>query len=269
MIAVLVVRYQKPGHAADGLEGTRVCTDPVGKRLRPRRLRIGEVRCPQDGDKYLRLSDLAGQPVNHHRRGIAGVIDEQLVATQMGLPHRDGDLAFPGSVKLAEAAVAIPFRVSLDVLVPQDRQGDVLALHLPVQDCPVRLGAAPMLLLLADVPATPNGTIPEWWARINRNAGRQLIGMGGRHHPGTGGRLAPESAIRAASGRLFYLPKYSPDLNPIEEFFSKFKHWLKRHSAPSKLSTMRSVRSSTPSHRPNAKITSPTRDMTKPNLIPL
>jgi hypothetical protein len=37
--------------------------------------------------------------------------------------------------------------------------------------------------------------IPEWWARINRNAGRQLIGTGGRHHPGIGGRLAPESAI--------------------------------------------------------------------------
>jgi hypothetical protein len=37
--------------------------------------------------------------------------------------------------------------------------------------------------------------IPEWWARINRNAGRQLIGTGGRHHPGIGGRLAPESAF--------------------------------------------------------------------------
>src|SRR5580693_9558278 len=45
-----------------------------------------------------------------------------------------------------------------------------------------------------DIRATPGGIIPEWWARINRNAGRQLIGMGGRHHPGIGGRLAPESA---------------------------------------------------------------------------
>lgn len=130
-------------------------TDPVGERLRPRRFRIGEVRCSQDGDKYLCLPDLPGQPVNHHRRGVAGVIDEQLVATQMGLPHRDGDLVFPGPVKLAEAAVAISIRVSLDVLVPQDRQGDVLALHLPVQDRPVRLGAAPMTLLLAGVLVEP------------------------------------------------------------------------------------------------------------------
>ena len=24
------------------------------------------------------------------------------------------------------------------------------------------------------------------------------------------------------------LPKYSPDLNPIEQFFAKFKHWLRK-----------------------------------------
>ena len=34
--------------------------------------------------------------------------------------------------------------------------------------------------------------------------------------------------IRAAGARLFYLPKYSPDLNPIEQFFAKFKHWLRK-----------------------------------------
>ncbi|KAF7969546.1 hypothetical protein HWV62_26947, partial [Athelia sp. TMB] len=29
--------------------------------------------------------------------------------------------------------------------------------------------------------------------------------------------------------RLEYLPPYSPDLNPIEEAFSKVKHWIRRH----------------------------------------
>lgn len=29
--------------------------------------------------------------------------------------------------------------------------------------------------------------------------------------------------------RLEYLPPYSPDLNPIEEAFSKIKHWICRH----------------------------------------
>jgi transposase len=29
--------------------------------------------------------------------------------------------------------------------------------------------------------------------------------------------------------RIEYLPPYSPDLNPIEEAFSKIKCWLRRH----------------------------------------
>jgi transposase len=29
--------------------------------------------------------------------------------------------------------------------------------------------------------------------------------------------------------RIEYLPPYSPDLNPIEEAFSKIKHWLRRY----------------------------------------
>ena len=33
--------------------------------------------------------------------------------------------------------------------------------------------------------------------------------------------------IKAASARLWYLPPYSPDLNPIEQTFAKIKHWLR------------------------------------------
>src|SRR4051812_8831314 len=35
---------------------------------------------------------------------------------------------------------------------------------------------------------------------------------------------AVRRAIRAAGARLLFLPKYSPDLNPIEQLFSKLKH---------------------------------------------
>ena len=31
--------------------------------------------------------------------------------------------------------------------------------------------------------------------------------------------------------RIEYLPPYSPDLNPIEEAFSKIKHFIRRHNA--------------------------------------
>jgi transposase len=39
---------------------------------------------------------------------------------------------------------------------------------------------------------------------------------------------AVRHAIRAAGAKLFFLPKYSPDLNPIEKFFAKLKHWLRK-----------------------------------------
>jgi transposase len=42
---------------------------------------------------------------------------------------------------------------------------------------------------------------------------------------------AVRRAIRAAGARLFLLPKYSPDLNPIEQVFAKFKHLLRKGAA--------------------------------------
>lgn len=38
---------------------------------------------------------------------------------------------------------------------------------------------------------------------------------------------AARDAIRHAGARLWFLPKYSPDLNPIEQLFSKIKHWMR------------------------------------------
>jgi len=40
-------------------------------------------------------------------------------------------------------------------------------------------------------------------------------------------------AIREAGAKLLFLPKYSPDLNPIEQFFAKLKHWLRQAAARS------------------------------------
>jgi len=39
---------------------------------------------------------------------------------------------------------------------------------------------------------------------------------------------AVRQAIRAVGAKLFFLPKYSPDLNPIEQLFAKLKHWLRQ-----------------------------------------
>ena len=43
--------------------------------------------------------------------------------------------------------------------------------------------------------------------------------------------VAVRRAIEAANARLWFLPPYSPDLNPIEQAFSKVKHWLRQAQA--------------------------------------
>ena len=42
---------------------------------------------------------------------------------------------------------------------------------------------------------------------------------------------AVRHAIRSAGARLFFLPKSSPDLNPIEMLFAKLKHLLRKAGA--------------------------------------
>ncbi len=44
---------------------------------------------------------------------------------------------------------------------------------------------------------------------------------------------AVRRAIRQAGAKLLFLPKYSPDLNPIEQVFSKLKHLLRKTQARS------------------------------------
>jgi transposase len=44
---------------------------------------------------------------------------------------------------------------------------------------------------------------------------------------------AVRQAIRKVGAKLLFLPKYSPDLNPIEQVFSKLKHELRKAQARS------------------------------------
>ena len=39
------------------------------------------------------------------------------------------------------------------------------------------------------------------------------------------------TAIESAGARLLYLPSYSPDLNPIEQWFAKLKAFLRKAAA--------------------------------------
>ncbi len=44
---------------------------------------------------------------------------------------------------------------------------------------------------------------------------------------------AVRTLIRSAGAKLIFLPKYSPDLNPIEQVFAKLKHLLRKARARS------------------------------------
>jgi transposase len=47
--------------------------------------------------------------------------------------------------------------------------------------------------------------------------------------------------IKAAGARLWFLPPYSPDLNPIEQAFAKIKHWMRQAQKRTSEDTWRHV----------------------------
>jgi len=65
---------------------------------------------------------------------------------------------------------------------------------------------------------------------------------------------AVREMIRATGAKLFFLPKYSPDLNPIEQVFAKLKHLLRKANA----------RTSMPSARQSARASAPSRPKSAP-----
>ena len=139
-----VVRHDEFGNAADRLEGAHVGVDPVGQRLRPCRLGEGEARRAQYRDEDLRHADFAGEPIDDDRDAVAGIIDEQPLAGGVRLPHRHRHRLLEGSIELAEPRVAVAARVRDDVFVPEDQQGDVLALQFAMHAGPIRLCDAPV-----------------------------------------------------------------------------------------------------------------------------
>jgi len=150
-----VVGDDETGNPADRFQRPGMGADPIRQPLGPGRLGIGEVRGAEHGNEDPGLPDLPGQPVDDHRCPVAGVIDEQLFAAGMGLAHRDRELALPRPIEIAEAGIAVSVGVLLDVLVPQDRKCDVLALEFPVDHRPVRLDLAAMALLSPGVLVQP------------------------------------------------------------------------------------------------------------------
>jgi transposase len=77
--------------------------------------------------------------------------------------------------------------------------------------------------------------------------------------------------IRSVGAKLFFLPKYSPDLNPIEQVFAKLKHTscAKLRPERSKRFASPSVKFSNSSLPNNAQTTWQTQGMDEPKFIML
>jgi hypothetical protein len=123
--------------------------DPVGQRLRPGRFGKGEARGPKHGDEDLRHADFAREAVDDDRHAVAGVVDEQPLAGGVRLAHRHRQRLLEGSIELAEPRVAVAARIGGAIFVPQDQQGDVLALQFAMYGGPIRLGDPPVAALAA------------------------------------------------------------------------------------------------------------------------
>jgi transposase len=81
---------------------------------------------------------------------------------------------------------------------------------------------------------------------------------------------AVRQLIRSAGAKLFFLPKYSPDLNPIEQVFAKLKHFLRKaRPEPSKPFASLLAKPSDSSHQMNAHATSQTQDTDELKFITL
>jgi hypothetical protein len=121
-----------------------VGADPLGQCLAPARFRVGVIGSPQHGDEDVGATLLTRRGVEH-RHGVAGPIDEQLLASGMRLPHRRRHGLAPIAIEVAKAAIAVAVDVLGLVLLPQQLQRHALPPQLlvdvvPIGLCPCRCG---------------------------------------------------------------------------------------------------------------------------------
>ena len=139
--ALEIIRDDEFSDPAEELEGPLMGRNPVRQTLRPGSLTVGVVRRTEDGDEDLGLAQLAGSRTRHGH-GLPGIVDEELLAGAVGLPHDDVELLTPGTVVVTEPGVLVAAGVQRLVLKPQQVQRDGLgAFEFMVYLDPIRLRA--------------------------------------------------------------------------------------------------------------------------------
>ena len=114
--------------------------DPRRQLLRPCGLGIDQPARAEDADEEFDQDDLARCAIN--QRGLlAREIDEELFAREMHLAHRRFERSRPAAVAVTKLAVAIPGRIRVAMLQPEQAQRDAGAFQLHVNSAPVGLRA--------------------------------------------------------------------------------------------------------------------------------
>jgi hypothetical protein len=121
--ALELIAHDDLGDAAEEGERALVAADPVVDLLGARGFGVGVAGGAEHGHEELDLGDLAGGGIDE-RRLLARVVDEELLAGAMNLPHGEPAVLEPPAVDLAVLSVAVPVRVLLEVLEVEQRQGD-------------------------------------------------------------------------------------------------------------------------------------------------
>ncbi len=99
--------------------------NPAGQALGRESLGIRIIARPQNGYKYLSISDLAGGGVDNRYR-LAGKIDKHFFAGTVLLPHAEIQGLFQTLNVLTELRILISFREPLLILLPQQLQSYAL-----------------------------------------------------------------------------------------------------------------------------------------------
>ena len=113
-----VVRHRDLAHTFEEFESVHVAGDPDRQFLGEDRLDEGQVAGAQHRDEELRDLHLSGHRVDD-LKAIAAEVYEALLPGDVRLPHRHPEVPGPQLVQLTEAAVLVPGRLRLAVLLPE------------------------------------------------------------------------------------------------------------------------------------------------------
>ena len=99
-----------------------MAADPVGEPFAGPGFAIDVAGGPERGDEQLHRLDSAGQRIDDID-GVAGEVDEHLLAGGMALTHGRRQPRLPGVVVFAEPGVTVSVRMLGPILLPEQRPG--------------------------------------------------------------------------------------------------------------------------------------------------